>query len=61
MSQNQQYQKVKLYRALKIVFYMLGLPLFMVAVCFTTIKFLGHDPFMGDTATTSALGFFMQI
>lgn len=61
MSQNQQYQKVKLYRALKIVFYMLGLPLFMVAVCFTTVKFLGHDPFMGDTATTSALGFFMQI
>jgi len=61
MSQNQQYQKVKLYRALKIVFYMLGLPLFMVAVCFTTVKFLGHDPFMGDTVSTTALGFFMQI
>lgn len=61
MSQNQQYQKVKLYRALKIAFYMLGLPLFMVAVFFTTVKFLGHDPFMGDTVTTSALGFFMQI
>lgn len=61
MSQNQQYQKVKLYRALKIVFYMLGLPLFMVAVCFTTVKFLGHDPFMGDTVSTSALGFFMQM
>ena len=61
MSQNQQYQKVKLYRALKIAFYMLGLPLFMVAVFFTTVKFLGHDPFMGDTVTTTALGFFMQI
>ncbi len=33
----------------------------MVAVCFTTVKFLGHDPFMGDTASMSALGFFMQI
>lgn len=61
MNQNQQYQKVKLYRILKVVFYMLGLPLFMVAVCFTTVKFLGHDPFMGDTVTTTALGFFMQI
>lgn len=61
MNQNQQYRKVKLYRALKIAFYMLGLPLFMVAVCFTTVKFLGHDPFMGDTASMSALGFFMQI
>lgn len=60
MSQNQQYQKVKLYRVLKVVFYMLGLPLFLVAVCFTTVKFLGHDPFMGGKAVTDSLGFFMQ-
>ncbi len=60
MSQNQQYQKVKLYRVLKVVFYMLGLPLFLVAVCFTTVKFLGHDPFMGGKTVTDSLGFFMQ-
>ena len=60
MSQNQQYQKVKLYRVLKVVFYMLGLPLFLVAVSFTTVKFLGHDPFMGGKSFTDSLGFFMQ-
>ena len=60
MSQTQQYKKVKLYRTLKVVFYMLGLPLFLVAVCFTAVRFIGHDPFMGETTFTTALGFFKQ-
>ena len=55
MSQTQQYKKVKLYRTLKVVFYMLGLPLFMVAVCFTEVRFIGHDPVMGDTTLTTGL------
>lgn len=57
MSQNQQFKKVKLFRVLKVVFYSLGLPLFLVTVFLSAIKFLGHDPFMGETATTTALGF----
>lgn len=61
MSQNQQYKKVKLYRTLKVVFYMLGLPLFLLAVFFTAVRFLGQDPFMGGTTVTTKLGFFMQI
>lgn len=61
MSQNQQYKKVKLFRTLKIVFYSLGLPLFLVTVFLSAIRFIGHDPFMGETATTIALGFFTQI
>lgn len=60
MSQTQQYKKVKLYRTLKVVFYMLGLPLFLVAVCFTAVRFISHDPFMGETTFTTALGFFKQ-
>lgn len=61
MSQSQQYKKVKLYRNLKVVFYMLGLPLFLLAVFFTAVRFLGHDPFMGTTEFTTDLGFFKQI
>lgn len=61
MSQTQQYKKVKLYRTLKVVFYMLGLPLFLVAVCFTAVRFISHDPFMGETEFTTALGFFKQM
>lgn len=61
MSQTQQYKKVKLYRNLKVVFYMLGLPLFLLAVFFTAVRFLGHDPFMGTTEFTSNLGFFKQV
>lgn len=60
MSQTQQYKKVKLYRTLKVVFYMLGLPLFLTAVCFTAVRFISHDPFMGESTFTSALGFFKQ-
>lgn len=61
MSQTQQYKKVKLYRNLKVVFYMLGLPLFLLAVFFSAVRFLGHDPFMGTTEVTSNLGFFQQL
>lgn len=61
MSQTQQYKKVKLYRNLKVVFYLLGLPLFLLAVFFTAVRFLGHDPFMGTTEFTTELGFFKQI
>lgn len=61
MSQNQQYKKVRLFRTLKVVFYSLGLPLFLVMVFLSAIKFIGHDPFMGETTTTTALGFFTQI
>lgn len=61
MSQSQQYKKVKLYRNLKIAFYMLGLPLFLLAVFFTSVRFLGHDPFMGTTEITTELGFFKQV
>ncbi len=60
MSQTQQYKKVSRDRTLKVVFYMLGLPLFLVAVCFTAVRFIGHDPFMGETTFTTALGFFKQ-
>ncbi len=60
MSQTQQYKKVKLYRNLKVVFYVLGLPMFLVAVCLTAVKFLGHDPFMGSKTFTTSLGFFTQ-
>ncbi len=48
MSQNKQVQKVKLYRTLKVVFYCLGLPLFFVAVFLSSIKFIGHNPFVGE-------------
>lgn len=61
MSQNKQFQKVKLFRVLKVVFYSLGLPLFLVTVFLSAIKFLGHDPFMGETTTTTAMGIFKQI
>lgn len=40
---------------------MLGLPLFLLAVFFTAVRFLGHDPFMGTTEATTQLGFFTQI
>lgn len=58
MSQNQQYKKVKLYRTLKVVFYMLGLPLFLCAVFFSAVKFIGHDPFVGTSEVTNQLGIF---
>lgn len=58
MSQNQQYKKVKLFRVLKVVFYMLGLPLFLFAVFCSAVKFIGHDPFVGTSEFANQLGFF---
>lgn len=58
MSQTQQYKKVKLYRTLKVVFYMLGLPLFLVAVCFTAVRFIGHDPVYGRNHFHDGVGLF---
>ena len=53
-----QYQKVKLWRVLKVLFYCLGLPLFTFAVFLTSIKFIGHDPFNGHATATAYLGMF---
>lgn len=50
-----QYKKVKLYRALKVLFYCCGLPLFVLAVFFTAVKFIGHDPFNGEATFTRSL------
>lgn len=60
MRHDQQSQKVKLYRTLKILFYVLGLPLFVFAVLLTTIKYVGHDPFVGTSEFTGSLGFFTR-
>lgn len=38
---------------------MLGLPLFLCAVFFAAVKFIGHDPFKGTSEFTDSLGFFM--
>lgn len=57
--QDQQSKKVKLYRTLKVLFYFLGLPLFIFAVFITAIRFLGNDPFGGTSNFTSSLGFLM--
>ncbi len=57
MSQKQ-LKKVKKYRALKVAFYFLGLPLFVFAVGLTAIKYIGHDPFVGTSEFTASLGFF---
>lgn len=59
MSQSKQFKKVKLYRTLKVVFYFLGLPLFLFAVFCTAIKFMGQDPFVGTASVTPNLGFFI--
>ena len=49
-----QYKRVKLYRALKVLFYCCGLPLFVLAVFFTAVKFIGHDPFNGAAILTDS-------
>ncbi len=59
MSQSKQVKKVKTYRALKVVFYFLGLPLFLFAVFCSAIKFIGEDPFVGTSSFTEQLGFFI--
>ena len=61
MSQVRQLKKVKQYRTLKIVLYCLSLPLFLVAVFFAAVKFIGNDPFTGTTDFSSQLGFFYNI
>ena len=53
-----QYQKARLWRILKVVFYCFGLPLFTFAVFLTSIKFIGHDPFTGHATATEYLGMF---
>ncbi|MDE6060663.1 MAG: hypothetical protein K2G31_04265, partial [Clostridia bacterium] len=61
MSQDRQLKKVKQYRTLKIVLYCLGFPLFIAAVFFAAIRFIGNDPFTGTTDFASQLGFFYDI
>lgn len=58
MSQNRQIKKVKKYRVLKVVFYFLGLPLFILATLLTAIRFIGRDPFVGTNALSAGLGMF---
>ena len=48
--------KIKLYRNLKVLFYCLGLPLFVLAVIFTaTWLFVGEEPFMGSGGSTTVI------
>ena len=48
--------KIKLYRNLKVLFYCLGLPLFVLAVIFTaTWLFVGEGPFMGSGGSTTVI------
>lgn len=48
--------KIKLYRNLKVLFYCLGLPLFVLAVIFTaTWMFVGEQPFMGSGGSTTVI------
>ncbi len=45
----QRIKKIKLFRALKIAFYCLGLPLFVLAVMALASQIYGHWPFSGNT------------
>ena len=48
--------KIKLYRNLKVLFYCLGLPLFVLAVMFTaTWLFVGEEPYMGSGGSTTVI------
>lgn len=48
--------KIKLYRNLKVLFYCLGLPLFVLAVIFTaTWLFVGEEPYMGSGGSTTVI------
>lgn len=60
-SQERQLKKVKLYRVLKVVFYAMGLPLFVMAVFLASIRFIGHEPFTGNGDIAAKLGFFNDI
>ncbi len=59
--QDRQIKKVKLFRTLKVVFYCLGLPLFVLAVFMSSVRFIGHDPFTGNSQLAQQLGFFKDI
>lgn len=62
MSQERQLRnKVKQYRATKVVFYLLGLPLFVLVVFLSSIRFIGNDPFTGNSEWATQLGFFKDI
>ena len=61
MKQDRQFKKVKTYRTLKVVFYCLGLPLFLFAVFLSAFKFIGNDPFTGTSEFTTKLGFFQDM
>ena len=48
--------KIKLYRNLKVLFYCLGFPLFVLAVMFTaTWLFVGEEPYMGSGGSTTVI------
>ncbi len=59
MSQLKQTQKAKLFHVLKVVFYLLGLPLFFIAVFCTAIKFIGVEPFVGLSTSSFSSGVFV--
>ena len=44
----QRVKKARLFRTLKVVYYCLGLPVFLLAVFTLTMHNIGHNPFMGD-------------
>lgn len=54
MDQTRQFKKVKLFRTLKVAFYMLGFPLFIGVVFLSIIRYIGHDPFVGEANLTSS-------
>ncbi len=54
--------KIKLYRNLKVIFYCLGLPLFVLAVIMTaTWLFVGETPYVGSGGSTAAIWFQNQL
>ncbi len=57
MTQEQkQVKRAKRYRILKVLFYFLGLPLFIFTVFLTSISMLGHAPYVGTSKITSTIG-----
>ena len=59
--QDRQLKKVKLYRTLKVVFYCLGLPLFVMATFLASVRFIDSDPFTGNTILAQQLGMFYDV
>lgn len=58
MDQTRQFKKVKLFRTLKVAFYMLGFPLFIGVVFLSIIRYIGHDPFVGEANLTQSTSIF---